>query len=279
MSARPCRLLLPIVFLAGCQPGFGRYFDSLTDAWAEQTLDVAGSSINAALMIAGMTSELCQNQASDGLSWADISVQDTLNGILSEPLLEAMGGPVIAEINEDDDSIEIVLEGVVIGDRESAVLRFVPTSSGTSFSLTAEVRDGQLTETFGSLSFTIADCSGDANWVTGNAKWTDLSDVDHAITIPTDETDIGLQFDCAYAPIGGTLAWSGTIDDQLRQFASSEADEIWGEQSSGSVPLPDTSVEVDDCLKYTGLTTLEWAGTVSGGIDGWSTTTTIDILP
>lgn len=279
MSARPCRALLPILLLAGCQPGFGRYFDSLTDAWADETLDVAGSSINAALMIAGMTSELCQMQASGSLSWSDISVQDSLNGILSEPLLEAMGGPVIAEITEDDDSIEIVLEGVVIGDRESAFLRFVPTSSGTMFSLTAEVRDGQLTETFGSLSFTIADCSEDANWVTGNAKWTDLSDVDHAIIIPTDDTDIGLQFNCAYAPIGGTLAWSGTIDDQLRQFASSEADEIWGAQSSGGGESSDSGGGGDDCQKYAGLTTLEWAGTVSGGNNDWSSYTTVDILP
>ena len=286
MSVR--RFSLTVLLLTGCQPTYSRYFSSLTESWAEQTLDVAGPSITAALVIAGMTSEICQTQ----VVWSEISPND--EPPFSDELLDAMGNPMISSITVDEDTTEVWLDGLLIMDREDARLRLAPASTSSSFSLTAEVQDGVTEETFGSLTFTVADaCTGDARWVTGNAKWTDLSAINHTITIPADETDLGLKFGCAYVPEDGTLAWSGQINEQTRRFTSAEAAEIeWrysatersrqdtgmqdtGTQDTGSAPFEPLA----DCDSFSGVTAIEWGGRVTGGNDDWSASTVVDIYP
>jgi hypothetical protein len=271
MSARHCKVLLPVLVVTGCQPDFGRYYSSLTDAWAEQTLDSAGPSITAALMIAGLTSELCRRQ----IDWSEET--EGQPPPLSSVLLEAMGSPVIDTINIQTDLTEIYLREVHIMDREEASIRIVP-NPGEVYSLTAEVRDGRDGATFGSLTFTIADpCDGSSRWVTGSAKWTDLSGIKHTITIPADETDIGLKFNCAYAPNDGTLEWSGELSGQTRRFTSADAAEIDWVYDTEPAGL-DTGTSGEDCSLFDGVSAIEWSGTVAGGQEDWSTTTIVDIF-
>ncbi|MFT5681078.1 MAG: hypothetical protein ACI8RZ_001984 [Myxococcota bacterium] len=278
MSARPFEmfpmflLTVPMLLLTSCQPGFGKYYSSLTDAWADQTLESAGPSITAALMIAGLTSELCSKQ----IDWNNQTAGEPPP--LSEVLLEAMGEPLIDSIDIQEDLTEIYLREVRIMDRDEASIRIVPSTGVNSYSLTAEVQDGRDGETFGSLTFTISDpCDGSSRWVTGNAKWTDLTGVLHTITIPADDTDIGLKFDCAYAPNDGTLQWSGEIEGQTRLFSSSEAAEIDWFYNSTTANV-DTAGGQVDCVRFDGVSAIEWSGTVVGGQEDWSTSTAVDIF-
>ncbi len=266
MSARASEML-PVLLLVGCQPSFDRYYSSLTDSWADQTLESAGPSITAALIIAGMTSELCRSD----ITWSSLSEEGSPP--LSSVLLEAMGEPEIDEISVEDDLTEIYLRDVRIMDRDQASVRLVPNRSESSYSLTAEVRDGRDGETFGSLTFSVSDACDSSS---GNAKWTDLAGVQHTITIPADDTDIGLKFDCAYAPNDGTLQWTGEIDGQTRLFTTSDAAEIDWYYGDSTTAADDTGAV--DCDRFSGVSAIEWSGTVVGGQEDWSTTTAVDIL-
>ncbi|MDG1478442.1 MAG: hypothetical protein P8R54_02580 [Myxococcota bacterium] len=266
MSVRAVEML-PVLLLVGCQPSFDRYYSSLTDSWATQTLESAGPSITAALIIAGMTTELCRTD----VTWSSLSEEGSPP--LSSVLLEAMGEPEIDEISAEEDLIEVYLRDVRIMDRDQASIRLVPNRSESSYSLTAEVRDGRDGETFGSLTFTVSDGCDSSS---GNAKWTDLVGVQHTIAIPADDTDIGLKFDCAYAPNDGTLQWTGELDSETRQFTTADAAEIDWNYEDGTVAADDTAVL--DCERFNDVSAINWGGTVVGGLDDWSTAIAVDIL-
>jgi len=266
MSVRAAELL-PVLLLVGCQPSFDPYYSSLTDSWAAQTLESAGPSITAALIIAGMATELCRTE----VFWSSLSEEGSLP--LSSVLQAALGEPEIDEISVAEDLTEVYLRDVRIMDRDQASIRLVPNRSGSSYSLTAEVRDGRDGETFGSLTFSVSDgCDS----TSGNAKWTDLAGVQHTIAIPADDTDIGLKFDCAYAPNDGTLQWVGELDSEIRQFTTADAAEIDWYYTADAAEVSDTAAL--DCERFNDVSAIKWGGTVVGGLDDWSTTTTVDIF-
>ena len=277
MSDQRCdlRYLLPVLLLSGCEPSLDKYFSSLADAWADQTLDAAGPSITAALVIAGLTDELCRSD----IDWD--GVEEGEHPPFSSVMLQAMGFPEIDIVSIEDNLTEIYLREVRIMDREEASLRIVPDSSESTFTLTAEIKDGRDGETFGSLTFTVdSDCSESSRPVTGNAKWSDLSGIEHIITIPADDTDVGLKFDCAYIPHDGTLFWSGTVSGQVRRFTSADAAEIvWRYQGSDTTTPTDTgTASPKDCDGISDVVAIDWSGTVVGGSDDWNATTVLDIL-
>ncbi len=277
--------LVASIVLSGCLPADNQLLSNLTETLAEQTVAYASPSIHAALLVSGLTSELCRKQ----INWSEDVALNT-SPPLSAELLEALGNPIVDEIEP-----QVLLRGVRIMDRENAYLRFDTTRSDSTYELTAEVVDGREEAPFGSLNFSIGGDCGDSDtvWLAGDAEWTDLDLIRHSIAIPADDAfDLGLKFDCSYLPSipkGGTLLWSGRVEGQERSFTTKDAAEVTlvstegaastaGKGTSGEdTAAPDDTGASADCSYISGASVALWPGTVQSGDGDWAAEAELEV--
>ena len=276
MSAPPRSLaLLPLLLLPACLPDDSGILDAITDSWSTSTLEIAEPAISAALLVAGVTAELCRADIATD-DWEALGTGDTLP--LSAELEAALGAPLIDQISTDGN-VQVTLEGVRIIDRDNAFLRFTVASSPDAYALNVDVLDGRNDVPFGQLRLSIDQgCDGvvpGAVWVAGEARWTDLSGLTHTINLPADDgLSIGLNIDCGFIPNAGTLSWQGSIEGQTRAIETSDAAEITLYASDGT-----SEPDEDDvlCERIVGRSEARWPGTVRGGGGEWSVSSELTV--
>ncbi|MFT4979215.1 MAG: hypothetical protein ACI8S6_005125 [Myxococcota bacterium] len=252
--------LAALVLLGGCLPSGTGLFGALTDSWSDTTLEVAQPAVSAALLVAGMTAELCRVNTSPEY-WQSLARGDALP--LSPELDAALGDPLIDSVTTDT-GVQVVLEGVRIIDRDNAFLRFTVASSTDSYALNVDVLDGRNDAPFAQMVFsTTQGCEGaivDSVWIAGESRWTDLSGITHTISLPADDgLSIGLNLDCGFVPTAGTLSWQGELDGQARTIETSDAAEISFSATAGERGLEDTGDLPDPDSDGDGLTDAEEA--------------------
>jgi len=273
--------------------------------WASQTLEIASPSITAALIVGGLTAELCHARVD--WSQADVGGQAPISDLLQD----ALGNPTLQSVQDQgSNTVQVTLDGIRIMDRDNARVRFTTSRGVSSFSLDATVLDGKVEDrpeveegpAFGSLKFTLEQgCASGTPRVTGTAQWTDLSDQTHQITFPANsELNVGVGFMCEipYIPSAGTLSWEGIVEGQTRSFTTDDAAEIAleSQDTSDSVArgdadtgfeFGDTGPSDDDtgevleppCEPYSveSVPGASWSGIVRGA--DWSAVTSIKIGP
>lgn len=283
MSDRACdasRVALLVALLGGCLPSGTSLIDAITDSWSQTTLEVAEPAVSAALLVAGLTAELCRADTTPDY-WDALQPGDSLP--LSPELDAALGEPRV-ESTATDGNIQVILEGVRIIDRDNAFLRFTVASSADAYALNVDVLDGRNDAPFAQLRFSVDQgCEGsieDAVWVSGESRWTDLSGTTHTINLPADDgLSVGLNIECGFIPSAGTLSWQGVIEGQNRTIETSDAAEI----SFDTAVAKDTA-DTDDaligesCARLAGRTVASWPGTVRGGSGEWSVSEALTVV-
>lgn len=259
MSAPPCsppsscrgRLarrglgLLGLAALAGgCAEPQSVLLPRLLEAWSQEAADIASPSVTAALVMGGLATDLCV-RATTGTAEAFVVGQPPP---LDPLLVAAMGDPVVASLETfGNGSIEVLLIGVSIMDRESATVRYVTTPGAGSFSVEAVTMDGKLSDEdvssgtpFGRIAVTVDnDCQPGSNRVQGSAKWTDLAGRAQAVEMPAEESlsqGVGFGTDPPWIPAVGTLSWTGRLEDQDRTVTTIDAADIVVEETTEVVP-------------------------------------------
>lgn len=226
--------MLSLLMLTACVPE-GDTLTALAEAWADETVSVAGPSVTAALVMGGMATELCKHRVDD--VWEGVEAGDIPP--FSPVMLQALGmGTSVVDIQDfGGASRQVTLQPITISDREQAFLRFSTNPSADSFGIEATAFDGKIEdadsgsrEPFGRMSFTVrSDCQVAVGLVQGNGRWTDLDERTHEIAIPADSSlSTGVLFDEAwpYIPNSGTLAWSARIDGQERTVTAYDAGDV-----------------------------------------------------
>ena len=268
MFGRACRLT-GLLLLGACLPESTRTFDALTENWSLSTLVVAEPAITAALMVSGLTSELCHLNITPDY-WSTVSKGDTLP--LSTELDSALGNPHIDSV-VTDDSTQITLAGVRIIDRDNAFLRFSIAKSTDTYALNVYVLDGRNDVPFGQIQMSISEtCEGsltDSVWVSGEARWTDLTDLTHTVNLPADDgLSVGLNLNCGFVPSAGTLSWKGSINDQARSIETSDAAEIVFDAQATAKDTA-ASIGFGNCPRLSGHSAASWPSTIRGGSGDW----------
>ena len=268
MSDRRPRSVPVLLFSLGCGAE-SQTLTSLVDRWTDDTVEISEPALTDALVVAGLAVELCG--AIGVIDWSAVEVGDLPP--LSEGLGEALGSPLVDEVEVfGGGAMEVTLSGVVVVDREEALLRFVTTPYETSFSLEAVVLDARLVEDdqpegepFGRLAYeVVGGCDGSRSTVSGTARWTDLDGRTHTVRLPADDTlsfGVGFASDVPWLPVTGTVAWSSRISGQERTVTTFDATDITIEDAESSQNLP----------------TVSWPSVVSG--PDWVSQRSIEIAP
>lgn len=268
MCGRACRV--PILLLLGaCLPEDTSTFDALTETWSQSTLDMAEPAITAALMVSGLTAELCHLNTTPDY-WSSLSDGDTFP--LSTELATALGNPYIDSVSTNDGT-QVTLAGVRIIDRDHAFLRFSIAKSTDSYALNVYVLDGRNAVPFGQIQMSVAEtCEGghiDSVWVSGEARWKDLAELSHTVSLPADdELSVGLNLSCGFIPSAGTLSWRGSINGQARAIETSDAAEIAFDVQATA---KDTAAPVGfgNCPRLSGHSAATWPSVIRGGSGDW----------
>jgi hypothetical protein len=231
-------LLLPAL-LAACLPG-DEPFASLVDAWAEETAELASPALTGALVIGGLAAEYCYDWNS--FDWLSVGPGDGLPA--SALTTEALGNPELLEVvSFGESSVQVTVAGLRIMDRDSASMRFSATPGSAEFTFEAQVFDGkiedpdvELGEPFGRVAFKVkSDCVSGRNRVQGTARWTDLGERTHTLSLPADvqfSSGVGFDEEISYLPKSGTLSWSSRIDGQERTFTSYDGADVQLDESA-----------------------------------------------
>lgn len=259
--------------LGGCLPDEQGLLSALTDTWGAQTVSAAEPPVNAALLVSGLSAELCRSDP----DWSTLQVGDPAP--LSELLYAALGAPTIDALPIEDGSQQIIFGGVRVMDREAANLRFTATRGASAYEINADVVDGRGATPFGSLRLSIAlPCDEGAVWVSGEARWTDLNGITHTISLPAEEAlSSGLSFNCAYLPRAGTLAWQGRVDGQLRSFTTTDAAELRLQSGDALADSGMDSPGTVTCQELGDVSGARWPGTARGSSGEWATTVNLNI--
>jgi len=252
-----CGLLsVLIVGAVGCA-GDGNTLSRLTDAWADQTMEVAGPAVAAALVNGALAVEACA--VVDEEDWLELEPGEALP--ISSRLNAALGEPQVGLVEDlGDGAIQMTVVGVQIMDRESASMRFVTSPGAVTFGFESVYLDGKLTdvevnvsESFGRVALSLySDCPTSVNWLEGQAVWTDLDERVHTVVLPADSdlsTGVSFELTDSFVPSSGTLSWEGRVDGQERGVTTNDA--------------ADVSVQTMDSGQAT-VETMFWPGVAHG---------------
>ena len=271
MFARACKTVL-MMGMVGCLPAETSTFDALTSNWSNTTLETAEPAVRAALLVSGLTAELCRFHITPDY-WQQTQAGDSLP--LSSELDTALGNPYVDSISVEG-STQVTLAGVQIIDRDNAFLRFTVASEVDAYSLNVDVLDGRNDVPFGQLRMAISEsCEGalqNSVWVSGEAQWTDLSGLTHNITLPADANlSVGLNVDCGFIPNAGTLSWQGSIDGQVRNIVTNDAADIVFEDDTDptDAAASDTGPDSEHCARIAGQQQALWPSIVRGDNGRW----------
>jgi hypothetical protein len=239
----PC---IAVLLLLGCESS-GDTLGRLVEHWSDETVLIASPALTDALVVAGMAAEFCA--AGESLDWSSLEVGD--EPPLSERIDQALGDPQVEQVDDfGAGSVQVTLSGVVIGDRDEAILRFVTASDSDGLALEAAILDARQVEEdqpegepFGRLLFQVeSDCSGTLSRVSGAARWTDLESRTHNIRLPADEglgLGVGFSEPLPWLPVTGTVAWSGRVEGQERSVTTFDAADlsVEGDEDAELLPL------------------------------------------
>lgn len=229
MFVRPSKLSL--LLLVGCVEA-GPPLSRLTQGWAVETAEIASDALTGSVVLSGLAAELCWSRGA--AQWDDIGIGDGLP--ISEELDAALGNPIVASFEiQGSGAVSITLSGVRLAGREGQWLRIVATAETDQYQLefsplVADEEEGDETarlEGYGQINLAVDDsCSPGRSMVSGNALFIAEDGRRQEVKVPADSefgSDLIMDADTPWVPIGGVLGWSARIDAQSRSITTEDA--------------------------------------------------------
>jgi hypothetical protein len=158
---------------------------------------------------------------------------------ISEALDDALGNPVLTGFEiQGSGAVNITLSGVRLAGREGQWLRVAAMTETDQYQLefsplVADEEEGDETarlDGYGQINLSVDDsCTPVRSMVSGNALFIAEDGRRQEVKIPADSefgSDLIMDAETSWVPIGGVLGWSARIDTQARSITTEDAVDI-----------------------------------------------------